>query len=248
MFYKRDDRLIRAAVVLRPEESKKLIAKAAAQMEEIKNALKSGIVIIAGGTTNGYIAREITGREIDVFRYTAGRIYEGKLDATPKEQRLKPIILVKGKISGISAKEALEKFTADDVFIKGANAVDAEGNAGVLAANPEGGTVGIFWAIVAARGANLICPVGLEKLIPSVEEACRETGQDRFSFSMGLKVGLLPLPGAKVITEIQAMEILYGLEATHIASGGILGSEGAVVLSVKGEMKAVQKMWDDVNR
>jgi len=248
VFYERDDRLIRAAVVLRPEESKKLIAKAAAQIEEIKNALKSGIVIIAGGTTNGYVAREITGREIDVFRYTAGRIYQGKLDATPEDQRLKPIILVKGEISEISTKEALEKFSADDVFIKGANAVDAEGNAGALAANPEGGTVGIFWAIVAARGANLICPVGLEKLIPSVEEACRETGQDRFSFSMGHKVGLLPLPGAKVITEIQAMEILYGLEATHIASGGILGSEGAVVLSVKGEMKAVQKMWDDVNR
>jgi hypothetical protein len=136
----------------------------------------------------------------------------------------------------------------NDVFIKGANAVDPQGNVGVLAANPRGGTVGIFWPTVIARGANLICPVGLEKLIPSVETACIETGQEKLTYSMGLKVGLLPLAGAKVVTEIQALELLYQVQATHIASGGISGSEGSVVLSVKGEKVQIEKMWKEINQ
>jgi hypothetical protein len=155
--------------------------------------------------------------------------------------------LIKGKIADISLEEALKSFAGTDVFLKGANAVDAEGNVGVLAANPQGGTVGASWAIVRARGGHLICPVGLEKLIPSVQKACEESGQERFQLSMGYKVSLMPLAGAKVVTEIQALKILYDLEATHIASGGILGSEGAVVLSVKGERDNLELMWKEMD-
>ena len=247
MFYKKETTNSHAAVVLRPAESKRLIAKAVAEMDEIKEALLQGMLIIAGGTTNGYIARQITKQtDIDVHRYTAGWIYQGKLDSTPKEERLKPLILIKGEISDISLQEALEKISGKDVFLKGANALDAEGNVAVLAANPEGGTVGAFWAIVASRGVNLICPVGLEKMIASVPQACQHAGQEKFAYSMGLKIGLLPLPTAKVVTEIQAIEILYGLEAVHIASGGVMGSEGSVVLSVFGDKEKVHQMWKDI--
>lgn len=247
MFYQSEDQYTRAAVVLTPEEAKKLIAKAVPRLDEVQRALKQGIVIIAGGSTNGYITREITGSDIDIHRYTVGRIYRGKLDSTPEEKRIKPSILVNGQPSELTMAEALDKFTGKDVFIKGANAVDSKGNAGVLAANPKGGTVGASWALVIARGAQLICPVGLEKLIPSVEKACFESGQERFDYSMGHKVALMPLSGAKVVTEIQAMRILYKLDAAHIASGGILGSEGSVVLSVKGAKDDVERMWEEVN-
>ncbi len=247
MFYQSNEKLVRAAVVLTPEGSKKLIARAVPKIPEVAAALNKGIVVIAGGTTNGYIAREITGEDIDVHRYTAGRIYQGRLDATPKEERITPIVLVDGKSSGWTIRQALEKFTSDDVFIKGANAVDPMGNAGVLAANPEGGTVGAFWAVVCARGGNIICPVGLEKLIPSVETACVEAGQGRFKYAQGHKVGLLPLPGAKVVTEIQALKVLYDVEAVHIASGGIMGSEGSVVLSVKGTDEQIEAVWKEIS-
>lgn len=246
MFYKPSDKLTRAVVVLIPEKSKGLIARAVARLPEVTTALKRGIVIIAGGSTNGYIAREITGDSVDIQRYTIGRIYQGRLDSTPEESRLKPYILVDGKPSNLDIPNALDKFTAGDVFIKGANAVDPQGNAGVLAANPQGGTVGKFWAIVAARGAHIVCPVGLEKLIPSVETACIESGQEIFTYATGHKVALLPLAGAKVVTEIQAVEQLYGLQATHIASGGVMGSEGSVVLSVKGARDKIDIMWKEL--
>ncbi|HCP01523.1 MAG TPA: hypothetical protein DIT35_08520 [Rhodospirillaceae bacterium] len=46
---------------------------------------------------------------------------------------------------------------------------------------------------------------------------------------------MLPLMNAKVITEIQAFDILFGLTAVHVGGGGVSGSEGAVVISVTGD-------------
>jgi hypothetical protein len=179
-------------------------------------------------------------------KYVVGKIFKGEFRSTPEEERLKPVVIIKGQKSEITVPEALGNFTPDDVFIKGANAVDHEGNVAVLAANPKGGTVGAFWALAKARGANIICPVGLEKLVFSISDASRECGQGLFKYSTGLKIGLLPLPGAKVITEIEAFKILFDLEATHIASGGVWGSEGSVALSVKGGEAEIDEMWKEI--
>jgi hypothetical protein len=51
----------------------------------------------------------------------------------------------------------------------------------------------------------------------------------------------MPLVTATVITEVQALEVLAGVEATHVASGGIGGSEGSVVLVVEGADEQVQQ-------
>lgn len=47
----------------------------------------------------------------------------------------------------------------------------------------------------------------------------------------------------KVLTEIQALAVLAGVKATHVGSGGVGGSEGAVVLSVEGEESCVDKAF-----
>jgi hypothetical protein len=54
-------------------------------------------------------------------------------------------------------------------------------------------------------------------------------------------VGLIPLSGGKVVTEITALKILAGIDAFHVASGGCSGSEGAVTLVAEGEKGLVQK-------
>jgi hypothetical protein len=48
----------------------------------------------------------------------------------------------------------------------------------------------------------------------------------------------------QVVTEIQALALLAGVEATHVASGGIGGSEGAVVLSIEGEESRVAQAFE----
>ncbi len=100
------------------------------------------------------------------------------------------------------------------------------------------------WPIVTARGSHLVMPIGLEKLIPSVIDAAKHSGIYRFNWSMGLPARLTPVVLGKVLTEIQALAVLAGVEATHIASGGVGGSEGAVVLSIEGEESRVEKAFE----
>jgi hypothetical protein len=247
MFYKNSYKETRGVVVLTPAESKRLIAKAVKEMSEIKAALKKGMIIIIGGTTNAYVAEELTGKKVDKFWFAAGRITNRELGANDPERRINPFVLKNGKLAAMTPNEALQKFTADDVYIKGANAVDANGNAGVLMSNEKGGTIGAAMGILNARGSNLIVPVGLEKLVPSVIEAAKKCGQKRIKYATGDKVGMMPLVNAKVVTEVQAVDILFGnsgVNATHMASGGVAGSEGAVVLILAGPNQGVKKAFD----
>lgn len=219
---------------LTPAESKRLIARGVASLPEVRNARQRGRIIIAMGTTNAFVAEEITGIAIDKKYYAAGIISQGLLTETSKEGRSKPFVLVDGHPVDVTLKDALKDFTADDVFIKGANAVDAQGNVGILVADLYGGTIGAALGIVLARGSHLIVPVGLEKMVPSVIDASRRCGILRFKYHLGLSVGLIPVVNATVITEIEALRLLCSVKVTHVASGGVSGSEGSVVLAVEG--------------
>jgi hypothetical protein len=235
-------------LVLTPAESKRLIAKAVVAMPQVKRALQKGRVIIANGTTTAFVAEEILGRQVSKYRYAAGYVGEGKLATTPRDLRTKAYVLVDGRPVDVPAKEIIQEFEADDVFIKGANAVDAEGHVGILMANDRGGDISMAQGVLIARGCHLIVPVGLEKLVPSVSEASRKGGILRLKYAMGLKVGLMPVVNATVVTEIQALRILAGVEAVHVASGGIGGCEGAVALVVEDTDEAVRKAFEVVER
>ena len=63
---------------------------------------------------------------------------------------------------------------------------------------------------------------------------------------MGLPTWLFPVTCGLVVTEIQALGILAGVGARHIASGGIGGSEGAVVLLLEGYEENIAIAWDIV--
>lgn len=245
MFYpikhKEVERPVFALFCLTPSESKRLIAKGVANLPEVKKALKEGMLIIARGTTNAYVAEEILGISIEKFRYAVGVITKGQLNATSPEIRMKPFVIKQGKVVDMEFSEALKGIKAGDVFIKGANAIDIEGNAGILVAGERGGTWGEAFPFVVPRGAHLIVPAGLEKIIPSVVEAGAKTGIFRFKYSTGVPATLIPLVNAKVLTEIQALGILAGVKATHIASGGIGGSEGSVVLSLEGDEEGIER-------
>ena len=133
-----------------------------------------------------------------------------------------------------------------DVFVKGGNAVDHTGLAAVLASDSMGGTIGAAWGPIIQRGVTLVVPIGLEKLIPDVRAAVELMSEAPIDEAMGDKAGLMPLLGAKVVTEITALETLYNVKAKCIAAGGIRGSEGAVVLIVDGEEAEVKKALNEI--
>jgi len=57
------DKIVQSGAILTVADSKRLIGKGVAQMPIVKNALENGMVIIIKGTTNAYVAEEITGQK-----------------------------------------------------------------------------------------------------------------------------------------------------------------------------------------
>jgi hypothetical protein len=235
---------MRAIVVLNPSESKRLIARAVGSLPEVQEAMSKGRLIVGHGTTNAFVAEELLGEAVPRWRYAAGVIAESRLGVTENEARLPPYAWKGGEPYGGDWTDLLREFDRGDVFIKGGNALDLDGNVGVLLASPVGGTVGQFFGIIAARGAHLIAPIGLEKLVPDVAEAARHCGTRSTDLCDGLPSGMGLLPSPWVITELEAFAGLFGVSAWHIASGGIAGSEGAVTIAIEGPSQAVKSAFE----
>ncbi len=235
------DGSVRAFLVLTPSESKRIIARAVARMPILETALEAGRVVIGHGTTNACVVEEVLGHATPRWRYAAGIIADGRLGVTDDATRLPPIALKAGTPFDGDWVELLREFGRGDVFIKGGNALDPDGNVGVLLGSDVGGTVGQMLGIVAARGAHLVAPIGLEKLVPDVIESARHCGIATSGYADGLPVGMAVLTNAQVVSELEAFEMLCGVQAWHIASGGVGGSEGAVTLAVEGPARAVKE-------
>ena len=169
---------MKAAFTMIPSESRRLIAKAVVEMEEIKIAKQKAYIILNGGTTNGYIAQELLGmKDFEPQKFAAGTNTHRLLCVTDANKRTPfPIILYKGKRSSKTLPEALQDFHIETVLIKGANAIDPEGNVGVITAGFDGGTIGATYGTATSQGLKYIFPVGREKMVPSVKEAAAWTG------------------------------------------------------------------------
>lgn len=235
---------MRAQITLTSSESKRIIAKGVAALPIMQKALKDHTIILAGGTTNAFLAEEILGVKIEEkSTYTVGLITDGKTGVSKEETRIHPFVIAKGKDLGpdVHWKDYLSQLEPGDVFIKGGNAVDHTGLAAVAASNLMGGTIGAAAGPVSIRGVKLIVPIGLEKLVPDVREAVEFMAGHRADEAIGDKIGLIPMLGATVVTEIVALETLFPVQAKCIAAGGINGSEGAVTIVIDGDEADVDK-------
>ena len=63
---------------------------------------------------------------------------------------------------------------------------------------------------------------------------------------MGAAVSLMPVINCRAVTEIEALAMLTGVTATHVASGGVAGSEGSVILSLEGSDDTVRAAFEIV--
>lgn len=230
-------------ITLTPSESKRIIAMGVKRLPIVQQASKKGIILIPLGTTNAYITEELTGEMVDYTKYAEG-IIDGKTNIVPKEKRLSMIALRDGM--HVESKGIIDEMGSQDVVIKGANAIDPQGVAGVMQGPPHGGTTGSIIGAIMAKGINLVIPVGLEKSIPySVVEISKRIGAQRCSKATGLKIGMMPLCG-KVITEVQALTLHGAEDVFPIGAGGINGGEGSITLCVIGEK--VDDIFDIVQK
>lgn len=236
---------VQAQVILTVAEGKRLIAKGVAQMPILQKAMKEGTVVIARGTTNTYVAEELTGQKIAHGAYVigwTGPARNGK-ELAPKE-KVDDIVLVNGKVqAGASMDDALKTLKTGDVVIKGANALDlGHKTAGVLiGGGPDStsGSSGKFMSVVVARKAHLIIPIGLEKQVGGdVVDIANKMREPLESLN---KIPSMFLLTGHIMTEIEALELLTGCTVFQAAAGGIAGAEGGARLICRGTREQVQK-------
>ena len=244
-----------AQVVLTTAESKKLIAKAVAKLDVVRQAAMDGMVVIHPSSSTYFIFEELVGVKPKTNYWVCGVVTPRGMcvemamafgDHSPRTVKFDP-----GKLRGLWAikkgkvltektlSELMEQITPADVFIKGANALDTQGGVGVLIGESAG--LGMVLSTWRKKKFTLVYPVGLEKLIPvPVRQAAVEAKQARYEYGMGLPAGLFPYPDGKTITEIDAVKTLSGAVAVPIASGGLGGAEGATTLIIKGTDEQVR--------
>ncbi len=235
---------MQALFTLTSSESKRLLGKAVAAMPEVRYAKENGYLVVGRGSTNAFILEELLNQKMEKERYVAGQVIQGIMCVLGPGLRTKPVIFHKGEIMNVEPGTVIDKLTPGDLLIKGANAVDAFGNVGVVMAGPSGGTMGQFYMALKGRGVASLYVVGLEKLIPSVEEAARYGGLLALNRTIGCRTGMACVADGRIVTEIEAIDNLFGLKAVHYASGGWGGAEGSVTLIVEGEDDEVNRCMD----
>lgn len=234
---------MRTGAVLTVSESKRLIAKGVAAHPAVQQALKSGTVAIAKGTTNAYVVEEVLGKKIDKQNYCTGTTWPTKGPRAGKAGGSVPDVVLKNgqQVEGATATGAIADMKAGDVFVKGANAVNhALKHAGLLIGHPTGGTIGATLGTIVARRIRFIIPVGLEKSVPGdIVELGRLLARNEER--VGFESTLWPIFG-DIVTEIEAIKILTGADAVCVAAGGIGGAEGSVRLSISGSKEQIDKV------
>jgi len=235
---------MQALFTLTPAESKRLIAKSLVAIPEVRQAKEEGYLIVGRGSTNAYIVEELLEKSIEKEKYVAGQIIKGITCALLQGVRLQPVTFHKYKLLEVEPSTVIDKLGSGDVLLKGANAIDHTGAVGVVMASPVGGTMGEFYLPMKARGGTIIYPVGLEKMVLSVEEASQMGGLHAIERSIGARVGMVCVSDGTTYTELDALEDLFAVEAVHFASGGYGGSEGSVSIIVEGYEEDVNHCCD----
>jgi len=235
---------LKATVVMTSSECKRLIGKGVAAIPEVKKALRSGLVVIIKGTTNSYVAEEVLGEPIEKADFRRGVVLPGRLGGSPPPDReISDVIIENGKVVDLTLEEAVQRLRGSDVLIKGANALDPSGMAGIYVGSSTSGTIGLSIGTLMARGVNFIIPIGLEKLIQTpIPDLVRDLGIDSIDLSTGLKIGMMPAIG-RVVTEIEAFKLLTGVSAINIGGGGVNGAEGSRTFLFKGGEESVTRAF-----
>ena len=236
-------------ILLTPSAGKRLIAKAILEHSAIKNAINSKTIVIIAGSTNGYIAEEILksiGQEngFNRERFFRGITLPPSIKTTesgrlPDESDFPgDVVLVKGIWQkGKTIFDFVDNLQAGDIIIKGANCIDINRRrAGILIGHPKGGTIATAIQAIVGKRVKLLLPVGLEKrvtddldTIANLLNSPESTGPRMFTVS------------GEIITEIEAIELLFGLKAKLVAAGGVCGAEGAVWLAIEGDSDKIEK-------
>lgn len=229
-----------AEAILTVAESKRLIARGIAADRRVKAALAKGIVAVAKGTTDSYIVEELLGRSIDKSAYVTGNTVPAGVKDAGLTASHPDLVLKDGRpLQGAEVTSIVKDMRKGDVFMKGANALNYDrGQAGVLIGHGTGGTLGATVGTLISRKITFLMPVGLEKSIPGdLERIARLIAEAE---DVKPPVPALWVLQGEIVTEIEALGTLAGVNVTPYGSGGVAGAEGSIRLLISGDAASVE--------
>lgn len=181
-------------------------------MPSVQIALEKHTIIVAGGTSNAFVAEELLKVQIeDKSGYTMGIVTKGELGISQSSKKTAPYVISEGQALSISWKEYLSKLQVGDIFIKGGNAVDHTGLAAVMVLDSMG-------------------------------------GKSPLDESFGHKVGLIPMIGATVVTELTALGTLYESKPVALLQVGSMAQKVLLLLQLKDLMKKFKGQFETLDR
>jgi len=232
-------------LVLTVAQSKRLIAEGVVRTEIVRRALREGLVVVCKGSTTAYVVEELLGEEIRKDGFILGRTLPDSFQAPEgmwKGDRPEAVFRRGTYVPELGLADVLDELEAGDVVMKGANALDyRNGLVANLIGHSTGGTMGSILGYVYGRGAHLVVPIGLEKLVAgSLTDVARRLEESHSDRSLPR---LWVTPG-HIVTEIEALKAIADVEVEHISSGGLCGAEGAVWLRVFGDSEQLERIGD----
>jgi hypothetical protein len=228
-------------VTLTVAESKRLIARGLACYAPVVEKMKNGVVIVCRGSSNTYVAEELLQTNLLHGAFLTGRIQPEGSAPLPVKTSIGEIVIHNGVYEPETKFiKGLHAMQPGDIVFKGANLVNyADRTAAVCIGHPTGGTMGIFLPFVEEQGVRLIIPVGLEK--QTSQNLTELETKSRADHELNKKVPWLKVLPGEIFTEIEAIQQFADVEVYQLASGGISGAEGSVMLAVKGSTAEVEK-------
>jgi hypothetical protein len=191
------------------------------------------------------VASELRGNPVDQAAFAAG-VIDTRWNVNVRLGEIGELVLKRGEESPFDEGNVLDSLTAGDVIIKGGNALGPYGTVGVLMAAATGGTIGRYVPLAIARGVDIVIPISVAKSIHTpIADLAANLGSRKLDLSMGLSCGMFPLTG-HVVTEIEALDLLFGVRATHVCSQGIGTGAGSVSLLLQGDTDAVQGAFERI--
>ena len=188
------------------------------------------------------VAEELCGTLLRISGRITPRGTVGAAKNNPEEAH--SIVLYKGlpEAADDNLLEIARDMGPEDIAICGANLIDTEGNAAMMAGRDLGGVPGSVIPALHAEGIFCIVPAGLEKLSPvNLHEAAAHAGRKASAWSTGMAVGLIPIPG-RIITEIEALAILGFKNHWLIGRGGIDGAEGSSTFVIEHDSAEAEEL------
>jgi hypothetical protein len=248
-------------MILTVAESKRLICKAILEHPFVKKAWTDGIVVIHPSSTTYFILDELG---VDLPKENNGlwicghiraqglclskpfiELLIGGNYADPHKGAEYPFDLVfkKGVLQTPGPlTEVIDEMGEDDVYVKAVNAVDPEGNLGILLCVAGGGSVGNVIRNKSKGKYKILAATGLEKnILTPIKEAAKLC--KGLSLSTGIRTSMTILKADGFISEIEAFQTLTGCKATPVACGGVDGMEGGYVFVLEGTEDELNKAW-----